>query len=145
MPSPERRRREAAPALERVVAKPKSQVREYAEARAKQVYIDGKPWDDPHATFLSGKPDPTVERPANPLLRPCGSLESGGIGLSCAPFTVPPDHVFVMGDNRDQSYDSRFWGPVPISDIKGQALIIYWSWDGPGRWVRWDRIGRLVY
>src|SRR5438309_2103369 len=115
------------------------------EVRAKQVYIDGKPWDDPHATFLSGKPDPTVERPPNPLLRPCGSLESGGIGQSCAAYTVPPDHVFVMGDNREQSYDSRFWGPVPISDIKGQALIIYWSWDGPDRWVRWDRIGRLVY
>jgi len=51
----------------------------------------------------------------------------------------------VMGDNRDQSYDSRFWGSVPLSDIKGQALIIYWSWDGPDRWVRWDRLGRLVY
>ena len=36
-----------------------------------------------------------------------------------------------MGDNRDQSYDSRFWGPVPIGDIKGQALIIYWSFDAP--------------
>jgi len=114
------------------------------EVRAKQVYIDGKPWDDPHATFLSGKPDPTVERPSNALVRPCGSLE-GGNGANCAPYTVPPGHLFVMGDNRDQSYDSRFWGPVPISDIKGQALIIYWSWDGPGRWVRWDRIGRLVY
>jgi signal peptidase I len=114
------------------------------EVRAKQVYIDGKPWDDPHATFLTGKPDPTVERPPNPLVRPCGSLESGS-GPNCTPYTVPPGHVFVMGDNREQSYDSRFWGPVPISDIKGQALIIYWSWDGPDRWVRWDRIGRLVY
>src|SRR5438034_971787 len=50
-----------------------------------------------------------------------------------------------IGDHRDQSYDSRFWGTVPLSDIKGKALIIYWSWDGPDRWVRWERIGRLVY
>ena len=113
------------------------------EVHAKQVYVDGRPWDDPHAAFLYGKPDPAAERPSNPQLRPCGSLESG-TGQSCAPYTVPPGHVFVMGDNRDQSYDSRFWGPVPIDDIKGQALIIYWSWDGPDRWVRWDRLGRLV-
>jgi len=113
------------------------------EVRAKQVYIDGKPWDDPHATFLTGRPDPETERPANPLLRQCGNLESGS-GHSCAVYTVPPGYVFVMGDNREQSYDSRFWGPVPIDDIKGQALIIYWSWDGPDRWVRWERIGRLV-
>ena len=59
------------------------------EVRAKQVYIDGKPWDDPHATFLSGKPDPATERPSNPLLRQCGSLESGS-GHSCAVYTVPP-------------------------------------------------------
>ena len=94
------------------------------EVRSKQVLIDGKPWDDPHATW---------------------SAQRGAQGDSYGPFSVPPDTVFVMGDNRDQSYDSRFWGAVPIADIKGQALIIYWSWDGPDRWVRWERIGRLVY
>jgi len=94
------------------------------EVRSKQVFIDGHPWDDPHATWAPGRN---------------GQSDNSG------PFTVPPGHVFVMGDNRDQSYDSRFWGPVPIADIKGKALIIYWSWDGPDRWVRWERIGRLVY
>src|SRR4029453_14223581 len=99
------------------------------EVRGRQVFIDGKPWDDSHATWIA------QQRAGGP----------GGAGENYGPFTVPKDHVFVMGDNRDQSYDSRFWGPVPISDIKGQALVIYWSWDGPDRWVRWDRLGRLVY
>ena len=96
------------------------------EVRNRQVFIDGKPWDDPHATWV--------------MQRGLG----GAAGDNYGPYTVPPDHVFVMGDNRDQSYDSRFWGPVPMRDIKGEALVIYWSWDGPDRWVRWDRIGRLV-
>jgi signal peptidase I len=95
------------------------------EMRGKQLYIDGQARDDPHATYLPGHGSP-------------GDYHYG-------PVTVPPHYVFVMGDNRDQSYDSRFWGPVPVSDIKGKALIIYWSWDGPDRWVRWERIGRLVY
>ena len=94
------------------------------EMRQKQVHVDGRPWDDPHATYSAGR---------------------GGPSDNFGPVTVPPGHVFVMGDNRDQSYDSRFWGPVPVGDIKGKALIIYWSWDGPDRWVRWERIGRLVY
>src|SRR5438046_6854806 len=46
------------------------------EVHAQEVYVDGKPWDDPHATFLSGQPAPTAERPPNPRLRPCGRLAS---------------------------------------------------------------------
>jgi signal peptidase I len=101
---------------------------ETVEIRDRQVLVNGRRRDDPHATWSA----------------------RGGLDGSCPfgckqPYVVPRDAVFVMGDNRDQSYDSRFWGPVPVADIKGEAIIIYWSWDGPDRWVRWDRLGRLVY
>lgn len=59
------------------------------------------------------------------------------------PIKVEPGHFFVMGDNRDQSSDSRCWGQVPVENIKGRAMIIWWS-IGPDA-MRWDRIGRFIH
>ncbi len=59
------------------------------------------------------------------------------------PISVEPGHFFVMGDNRDQSSDSRCWGQVPVENIKGRAMIIWWS-IGPSA-MRWDRIGQFIH
>ena len=60
------------------------------------------------------------------------------------PVTVPENSYFVMGDNRDHSYDSRFWGFVKKSKIKGTVKSIYWSWDHEKATVRWNRIGKKI-
>jgi signal peptidase I len=64
------------------------------------------------------------------------------------PNVVPPDSLFVMGDNRNNSQDSRYWGFASLNDVLGQAFIMYWSWDWdkPSIFdkVRWKRIGHLI-
>ena len=60
------------------------------------------------------------------------------------PYLVPKDKIFVMGDNRDLSYDSRFWGYVDIKNVKGKAFLLYWSWDSEEHFPRFKRIGHLI-
>ena len=57
--------------------------------------------------------------------------------------TVPPGHFYVVGDNKNNSFDSRHFGPVPISEIKGRAMSVLWSRDKKGK-IRWKRIGKKL-
>ena len=98
----------------------------------KKVLVNGKPFVDEGFTQ---RIDPGI---IDGRINPRDNL---------GPLTVPPDSYFVMGDNRDQSLDSRFWGFVRMNKIKGRAFLVYWSWNGKGswlNWVRWERIGKLI-
>jgi signal peptidase I len=86
--------------------------------RDKKVYINGKMLSEPYTVF----DDPVVYPPQPALPEPYRSRDQYG------PYTVPAEHYFAMGDNRDHSSDSRFWGTVPRSMIKGRAFMVYWSW-----------------
>ena len=97
------------------------------EEKNKVVYVNGVMLREPYAHHYDNG------------LRPGGNDPRDNFG----PVTVPENKIFVMGDNRDQSYDSRYWGFVDLKEVLGKALIIYWSWD-PDDWARFNRIGRLV-
>lgn len=93
---------------------------EIVEIRDKTVFIDGKKLDEPYAHFLE---------PPLPRDDPEYGLQGEAIRDNWGPQTVPPDRLFVMGDNRDNSRDSRFWGFLPRDQVKGRALLVYWSYE----------------
>jgi signal peptidase I len=108
---------------------------ETVEMREKKVYINGKPLDEPYVHFLSA-PGSQSE---------FSEVTSFDVRERYGPVTVPPDHYFMMGDNRDNSQDSRYWGFLPRELVKGKALVIYWSYEagredyqenGPGATLR---------
>ncbi len=121
----------------------------------KVVFVDGKPFDDPPYVKYT---DPHI------LISELSPRDN------MSPKKIPPGKFFVMGDNRDNSYDSRFWGPLDKKYIKGSPMFIYFSWaedpsapkvslSNPISWVtsffynlvhfpwrvRWTRIGRIIH
>jgi signal peptidase I len=90
---------------------------ETVELRNKKIYINGKPLDEPYVHFLTPPPSEFQE------------VTSSDLRETYPPATVPQDAYFVMGDNRDNSQDSRYWGFLPRGNIKGKALLIYWSYE----------------
>jgi len=94
----------------------------------KKVYVNGKLLKEPYVQFNDSEIYPKEVSPRD----------------NYGPVKVPPGYIFVLGDNRDQSYDSRFWGFVPINYLKGKALIIYFSWDSKNFRIRFNRIGKLI-
>jgi signal peptidase I len=117
--------------------------------RSKLLFVNGKPADGPYVQHID--PEIDVHGPRD----------------FYGPYNVPPDSYFGMGDNRDNSLDSRFWGPIPRANIFGRPFLIYWSyeaepnshiWRGPIAKIRqlasvavhffsrtrWDRMFRLV-
>lgn len=106
------------------------------EIREKRVMVNGKQFLDTHAVFKDALVHPATLDPRD----------------NFGPVTVPANKVFVMGDNRDNSFDGRFWGFVDLSAVRGKAWLIYWSWDVQYpfnsierfRSIRWNRLGDLV-
>ena len=93
---------------------------ETVELKRKIVHVNGTPLDEPYVHFLT---------PASPESHESTAFD---VRESYGPVTVPPGHFFVMGDNRDNSQDSRYWGFLPAHYVKGRAVVVYWSFDqGP--------------
>ena len=79
---------------------------------------------------------------------PDGRIVDGRLRVDGKPlesWKVGEEYLFMMGDNRDNSFDSRFWGPVRRDDIVGKAMVIYWSFGNRIWLIRWDRLGNIIH
>jgi signal peptidase I len=112
---------------------------ETIELRNKKVYIDNQPLDEPYVHFLF---PPEESAPGD------ADFTDFDVRRQYGPVTVPAGHYFMMGDNRDNSQDSRYWGFLPREYVKGKALFVYFSFgEEPGLLssVRWDRILHQIH
>ena len=98
------------------------------EIKNKNLYLNGAQQKEISVIYTSNKVFASNENPRDNLKL----------------ITVPQNAVFLMGDNRDNSFDSRFWGTVSQDKIKGKAICFYWSWDNMNSKIRWDRIGKTI-
>ncbi len=99
------------------------------EIRNKKVYVNGEPLNHDYGIHTDPYVIPGVLQPRD----------------NFGPVVVPEHKIFVMGDNRDHSYDSRFWGFVDLDAVLGKAFMIYWSWNRDDFDVRWSRIGDMIH
>ncbi|BCS35612.1 signal peptidase I [Luteitalea sp. TBR-22] len=123
---------------------------ETLELRHKKVYVNGTALDEPYVHYLLPP-------------RPDGEMTAFDKRETYGPVTVPEGHLFVMGDNRDNSQDSRYWGFLPQAYVKGRAVAVYWSFESdaadyerPGMEqlfsgltgfftkTRWNRLGKQI-
>ncbi|HLG56761.1 MAG TPA: signal peptidase I [Vicinamibacterales bacterium] len=117
--------------IKRVIALPG----ETLQLRNKKVFINDTPLDEPYVHFLFPPADGTSGAP---------EVSDPDVRVNYGPVTVPADHYFMMGDNRDNSQDSRYWGFLPREYVKGKALFVYFSGQG-GLGVRWSRILHQIH
>jgi signal peptidase I len=89
---------------------------ETIELRNKELYVNGQPLDEPYVHFLEAS-------------HGASEVTSFDVRERYGPVQVPESQYFVMGDNRDNSQDSRYWGFLPRHYVKGKALMIYWSYE----------------
>jgi len=98
------------------------------EIRNKVVYVDGVALDEPYVI----RTDPRI------FPKELSSRDN------MAPLYIPEGYLFMMGDNRDNSQDSRFWGPLDKNLVKGKAMILYWSWDSERHMPRFGRLFHII-
>lgn len=137
--------------IKRVIGLPGDEI----QVRRGLVYLNGRPLErkplgritetdrdgvsGPWHTFEAYAYEETVDGSTHTVLHDANMPH---LTSDFGPYVVPPDHVFVMGDNRDRSSDSRAWGPVPLSNILGRSLFVWWSWGKDG--LDFSRLGTWI-